>query len=62
MELVASITTKTGLTVRCEPDTRTYPKGNKVSDAEMATLNIKGDILNPEWDYTILSRPPPLKR
>ena len=43
VELIASTTTKTGLTVRCELDTRTYPKGIKVSEEEMASLNIKGD-------------------
>jgi hypothetical protein len=59
VELIASTTTKTGLTVRCELDTRTYPKGIKVSDAEMATLNIKGDVFHPEWNYTISPRPPP---
>jgi hypothetical protein len=37
MELIAATTTKTGLKVRCELDTKTYPKGIKVSDAEMAT-------------------------
>jgi hypothetical protein len=59
VELIASTTTKTGLTVRCELDTRTYPKGIKVNDAEMATLNIKGDAFHPEWNYTISPRPPP---
>jgi hypothetical protein len=59
VELIASTTSRTGLTVRCELDTRTYPKGIKVSDAEMATLNIKGDTFNPEWNYTILPQVPP---
>jgi len=58
VELIASTTTKTGLTVRCELDTRTYPKGIKVSDAEMATLNITGDTFHPEWNYTISPRVP----
>jgi Rhodopirellula transposase DDE domain len=53
VELIASTTTKGGLTVRCELDTRTYPKGIKVSDAELAALNIKGDAFHPEWNYTI---------
>jgi hypothetical protein len=57
VELIASTTTQTGLTVRCELDTRDYPKGIKVSDAEMTTLNIKGDIFHPEWNYTISPRP-----
>ena len=59
VELIASTTTKTGLTVRCELDTRAYPKGMKVSDAEMASLNIKRDKFHPEWNYTISPRPPP---
>ena len=32
VELIASTTTKTGRKVRCELDTRTYPKGIKVSE------------------------------
>jgi hypothetical protein len=56
VELIASTTTRAGLTVRCELDTRDYPKGIKVSDAEMATLNIKGDTFHPEWNYTISPR------
>jgi hypothetical protein len=58
VELIASTTTRTGLTVRCELDTRDYPKGIKVSDAEMMTLNIKGDTFHPEWNYTISPRAP----
>jgi hypothetical protein len=56
VDLIASTTTRTGLTVRCELDTREYPKGIKVSDAEMMTLNIKGDAFHPEWNYTISPR------
>ena len=59
VELIAATTTKTGLRVRCELDTRAYPKGIKVSDAEMATLNIRGDEFHPEWNYTVLPRVPP---
>ena len=59
VELIAATTTKTGLPVCCEPDTRTYPKGTKVSDAEMDTLNITGDAFYPEWNYTIAPRQPP---
>jgi len=59
VELIAATTTKTGLKVRCELDTRPYPKGIKVSDEEMACLNIKGDTFHPEWNYTILPRPHP---
>ena len=58
VELIASTTTKTGLTVRCELDTRVYPKGLKVQDADMATLNIAGHAFHPEWNYTISPREP----
>jgi hypothetical protein len=58
VELIASTTTRAGLTVRCELDTRDYPKGIKVSEEEMATLNIKGDTFHPEWNYTISPRAP----
>jgi hypothetical protein len=58
VELIASTTTTTGLTVRCELDERSYPKGIKVSDAEMKTLNITGDTFHPEWNYTISPRAP----
>jgi len=53
VELIASTTTRTGLIVRCELDTRDYPKGIKVSDEAMDALNITGDTFHPEWNYTI---------
>ena len=56
VELIAATTTKTGLTVRCELDENTYAKGVKVSDAEMAALNITGEAFHPEWNYTIAPR------
>ena len=58
VELIANTTTKTGLTVRCELDTNSYPKGIKVSDAEMATLNIQPASFHGEWNYTIAPRRP----
>ncbi len=58
VELIAATTTKTGLMVRCELDANNYVKGIKVSDAEIANLNIKGDAFHPEWNYTISPRPP----
>ena len=56
VELIASTTTTKGLAVRCELDTRSYLKGIKVTDAEMAMLNIAGDPVHPEWNYTISPR------
>lgn len=59
VELIAATTTTAGLRVRCELDTRSYPKGIKITDAEMTALNIKGDKFHPEWNYTISPRMPP---
>ena len=59
VELIAATTTTTGLQVCCELDTRPYPKGIKVSDAEMGTLNLTGHEFHPEWNYTIAPREPP---
>ena len=58
VELIAATTTKTGLTVRCELDENSYPKAIKVTDGEMASLNIETDDWHPEWNYTIKPRPP----
>jgi hypothetical protein len=56
VELIGATTTKTGLKVECALDPRTYHKGIKVSDAEMAGLDITGDEFHPEWNYTIKPR------
>jgi hypothetical protein len=37
---IAATMTKTGLKVRCELDRNTYPAGIKVSDADMAAVNL----------------------
>jgi hypothetical protein len=62
IELIANTTTKTGLKIRCELDRNAYPKGIKVSDAEMASLNITRDAFHPEWNYSIAPRTPNVKR
>jgi len=56
VELIGATTTKTGLRIECALDTRIYEKGIKVSDDEMATLNIAGDDFHPEWNYTLKPR------
>jgi hypothetical protein len=53
VQLIGSTRTEAGLEVCCEIDANLYPKGVKVSDREMAELNIKGDEFHPEWNYTI---------
>ena len=60
--LIAHTTTKKGLSISCELDRNTYPKGIKVSDAEMASLNITRDAFHPEWNYKISPRNPNMMR
>lgn len=58
VQLIASTTTDKGLTVQCRLDKNTYDKGIKISDAEMATINITPADFHGEWNYTIKPRKP----
>ncbi len=58
VQLIASTTTDTGLTVTCRLDDGDYAKGIKVTDAEMAALNIQPADFHGEWNYTIAPRLP----
>jgi hypothetical protein len=42
--------------VRCELDTKDYPKGIAVSDRDMATINVLCDQFHGDWNYTIRPR------
>ena len=53
VELIGATTTKTGLTVRCELDDKSYPNEIIVSDDEMRSLNIQHADFHGEWNYTI---------
>jgi hypothetical protein len=53
VDLISATTTETGLTVRCELDTSTYPKGIVVTDQEMSQLNMLPDDFHGEWNYTL---------
>jgi hypothetical protein len=53
VNLIAATTTKEGLRVQCQLDTKSYPTGIKVSDKEMASVNIQRDSFHGEWNYTI---------
>lgn len=58
IELIGATKTKTGLTVDCALDQRTYQKGIKITKAQMRTLAIEGDAFHPEWNYAIKPRQP----
>jgi transposase len=55
---IASTTTGTGLTVRAELDTGTYPTGVPVSDGQMAALPLTRHDWHGDWNYTLHPRPP----
>jgi Rhodopirellula transposase DDE domain len=58
VQLIANTRTKSGLTVACRIDAAAYEKGIKVSDVEMAALNIQPANFHGEWNYTFAPRPP----
>lgn len=58
VNLIAATTTRTGLKVRAALDQNPYPPGVKVRDAEMETLHLRTDAFHPEWNYSLLPRPP----
>jgi hypothetical protein len=53
VKLIAATTNRAGLKVSCQLDTNTYPKAIKVSDEELAAINIQRDPFHGEWNYTI---------
>lgn len=56
VQLIGSVRTTTGLTVRAKLDTRDYPLGVKVPDAEMDALWLTYADFHGDWNYTIHPR------
>jgi len=56
VQLIAATTTGTGLKVRAELDENKYPKGIKVSDGQLASVNLSPHAFHGEWNYTIAPR------
>jgi hypothetical protein len=53
VQLIAATTTRTGLNVKAEIDHASYPAGIKVTDSEMAAINLTAHAFHGEWNYTI---------
>lgn len=53
VNLIKATTTAKGLRVEAAIDRNLYPAGQKVSDEEMALLNLTKDSFHGEWNYTI---------
>ena len=56
INLIAATTSKTGLAVRSELDSNTYPAGIKISDQQMADLRLRRDAFHGDWNYRLLPR------
>ena len=56
VELIGATTTDAGLKVRAELDENKYPKGIKVSDAQMAAVNLARHSFHGDWNYTVAPR------
>ena len=54
VNLIAATTNRTGLAIQCQLDSSQYPKGIKISDKELASVNMIGDAFHPNWNYSIL--------
>jgi len=57
VQLIAATTTEAGLKVRAELDENKYPKGVKVTDAQLASVNLTPHDFRGEWNYTISPKP-----
>lgn len=56
IDLIAATTTKTGLTVKSKIDTNIYEPGLKVSDQQMAELQLRRENFHGDWNYKLLPR------
>jgi hypothetical protein len=56
VNLIGSVTTDQGLRVQAALDENTYEPGIKVSDADLAAINLKRDKFHGEWNYRVTPR------
>jgi hypothetical protein len=59
VQLIAATTTDAGLKVRAELDENKYPKGVKISDSQLAAVNLSPHAFHADWNYTISPNPKP---
>ena len=61
IETLKAVTTKAGLTVHAELDTNTYPRGLRIPDKDMKTLETRGILtrhqFHGDWNYTLTPDP-----
>jgi hypothetical protein len=56
VNLIAATTTTKGLKVDAALDENSYPKGIRLSDAQMQEINLVRDSFHGDWNYSILPR------
>ena len=56
VQLIGAVTTEQGLRVRAELDENIYDAGLKVTDEELAAVDIERDEFHGEWNYRIRPR------
>ncbi len=54
VSLISATKTQEGLRVRAELDRKKYPEGRKITDEEMARINMRPGRFHGEWNYSIL--------
>jgi len=57
VNLIGNTKTKTGLRIKAALDTNVYETGLKVSDEQLAAIQLKRDKFHGDWNYTISPRP-----
>lgn len=57
VNVIGSTTTQTGLQIHAELDTNPYTTGRKITDAELAEVQIELNPFHGEWNYTIAPKP-----
>jgi len=56
VNVIGSTTTQTGLQIHAELDTNQYTTGRKITDAELAEVQIALNPFHGEWNYTLRPR------
>ena len=51
INLIAATSTQHGLTIQAELDSGDFPTGTKVTDDELAAVNLEHDDFHGEWNY-----------
>ena len=59
VNLIAHTTTNAGLMIQAELDSSPYAAGRKITDDELASVQIERDAFHGEWNYTIAPRKQP---